>query len=1738
MSSSKKSRSNRPRRPTFAIVLLVAFILLVFTFIGFRQVRSAEERRLRLLAGFANRIEATVPDLADRFRRIAGGRCADQVADYLEVVPYVEHLTVQPSDRECPQPGSQGDSDDGAIPDQTVGLRADNGAVTVRFCRGGDCVYEGGVAPSELEDSAVTSAEARIDLAGVLEPMIIPGIFDSVVIADRSGQVLHQQGEAELKVAHLGALLGGPGEEGDGADEERPWIARWVDRASQAGAPFLELVRGDSRPEGSPSTGAGDPGATTAIVDTKIADASYSVFVQPVILTIDAEEGQPTPEPRRWVAVGIISSERLLSAGVTTSPILLFLLVSVLPLGLISWPFLKLALISRRQRFTRFDCAFLVLSTVLALSFGALLLVDGLFMTRVQQTIDAQLEELSGAISRSLKMELVDARLQLAALDDAVDGGDDSESGGAPLADLPDYFEFRKQKEDAGEPGPFAESFIREEVTSSLTSLGRPTIYPYFDSVFWPDPEGDVEGATLPLRKHAVLPQNVKDRDYVQCADEWEDPVSLRINGPLRTDYLRRRCEECDDPAADGCDCAAKGLLPRDGSLELCLSAVLDRTTGEAITAVSMPGPDPDRRPVAAMVTQLTSVHHPVLPPEVSFAVVEPSGRVLFHSDSRRALTENLLEASDENRLLQSLLEARREGELNLHYWGRRHRAFVRTIQPLPWSLVVFRNMEDVRLRNFELVYDFLNPFLLHLAVLALLAAAFKWMAPSHVFRAYLWPSTRNLTAYRRIVVWALLTSTLFLYLLWRDDLQPGWIFAASLLVCPVTFAIIVRFLPALHRAEQDEPSLLRPLVLIVGGLGKGIEQIKSFGGRVKKFFGRLLGSGDEVQKPDDPGEDGPSLESRLALRLWAKRLVLWVGAIAGAIGVYGLLRAGHDPLIVWLLAAVVATAACLWLFRLEFDGERRKVAYTFALSSLLLVSLLPVLGFLDLARSRQIQLATQDTMTSLAGRLESRIPSIEGRQGPVPYYHEYRHEMACTRDAHLRAVFGTALVESGSTELVPCTTSEAREAAEARSDSWLWSHGLSAAQAETESRESSVAWLTRRAERTLSARPVALNDLSATPVGVDLSRFESTDGEWTRREDGTEDRLVLTTDRRDRLTRPLELASTIPAVDSFVQESFPRELVFFLGFVLLGFAPYLLARFIAEKLVLIGLVYHGEKRTTEKKEEEEEGGGSGGESSPRHGESLQDVLEEARDRKKLVRRLVIVAGELDREGWAKLVGEDQEDGEDPELFHEARFRESWELASAGVSTAEAAPSHAWETEESQATGAEEKDSEQPEESESIEPGPHGPAVLQASRRKRFEKELKGDSAEGRPILLTHFQPELEDMEVAKDQTAALLNLMEREGRSLVILSDTVPVTTDESENPPDADEARMRWIELLGSFPVRYAHDFNYLETFENRVKGLRGQVGRDRPESHVERARARHWKTILDTVDDECRHTPTLRILGHQLLTEMFIEVGRAIEDRTIETAKQRLADVEDKLATAREDLEKHRSETAPEDPELGAGEREHRETAKKNAEDRYQQLEDLRKELQDEIGEAQGRLERIKESRNAEEYRNLLTEDHVIARVGAGARLHYRYLWSQCNRDEKLTLVHLAKHGLVNPKSFGWVLDLMHKGLVIRAPDLRLMNRSFRKYVLQEYRRSQELEWEEELGPNAWSVLKWILPFPLLGLAVFLFITQQDAVSNAAGVLVALASLTPVVFNLYEKFQEVNLRRERAEPSGEPE
>jgi hypothetical protein len=108
-------------------------------------------------------------------------------------------------------------------------------------------------------------------------------------------------------------------------------------------------------------------------------------------------------------------------------------------------------------------------------------------------------------------------------------------------------------------------------------------------------------------------------------------------------------------------------------------------------------------------------------------------------------------------------------------------------------------------------------------------------------------------------------------------------------------------------------------------------------------------------------------------------------------------------------------------------------------------------------------------------------------------------------------------------------------------------------------------------------------------------------------------------------------------------------------------------------------------------------------------------------------------------------------------------------------------------------------------------------------------------------------------------------------------------------------------------------------------------------------------------------------------------------------------------------------------------------------------------------------------------------------------------------------------LAQGVVVSPNGKRAARRLLARRILVREPELRLMNRSFRKFVREEVPAEAIAEWERGDATSAWQRLRFPLIFGLLALAAFLFVTQRNAFDNAVAVVTAVGVGTTALLKI---------------------
>jgi hypothetical protein len=127
------------------------------------------------------------------------------------------------------------------------------------------------------------------------------------------------------------------------------------------------------------------------------------------------------------------------------------------------------------------------------------------------------------------------------------------------------------------------------------------------------------------------------------------------------------------------------------------------------------------------------------------------------------------------------------------------------------------------------------------------------------------------------------------------------------------------------------------------------------------------------------------------------------------------------------------------------------------------------------------------------------------------------------------------------------------------------------------------------------------------------------------------------------------------------------------------------------------------------------------------------------------------------------------------------------------------------------------------------------------------------------------------------------------------------------------------------------------------------------------------------------------------------------------------------------------------------------------------------------------------------------------------------YYRLLWTGCTANERLVLFQLARDGWTNPLNGAAIQQLQRRGLVRREPAARIMNDSFRRFVLKSQYPAEVARWESEERGSRWRAVQRSLVVFGVGLVAWHLYAYPDMMTMAMTILVGVAGFIGVVMRL---------------------
>ena len=119
------------------------------------------------------------------------------------------------------------------------------------------------------------------------------------------------------------------------------------------------------------------------------------------------------------------------------------------------------------------------------------------------------------------------------------------------------------------------------------------------------------------------------------------------------------------------------------------------------------------------------------------------------------------------------------------------------------------------------------------------------------------------------------------------------------------------------------------------------------------------------------------------------------------------------------------------------------------------------------------------------------------------------------------------------------------------------------------------------------------------------------------------------------------------------------------------------------------------------------------------------------------------------------------------------------------------------------------------------------------------------------------------------------------------------------------------------------------------------------------------------------------------------------------------------------------------------------------------------------------------------------------------------YFDSLWRRCSKYEQITLIQVAQEGFANPRNAGAVKNLIDKGLLVRDPQLKLLNDKFEEFVGRHALSPEVKRWEHPEQGLGWRGARWILLAVLLGALAFVAGTGETWIKSATVMTTAFAT-----------------------------
>ena len=384
---------------------------------------------------------------------------------------------------------------------------------------------------------------------------------------------------------------------------------------------------------------------TSRFSEVEFADTKYKLFVH----NLEFTEGE------NWLLCGLIEKGNYNYLVRSVSPLIITSSVLILLFLIVSMPILKPLIMNRFERLGFVNVWLAGFSVAYG---GALLFLLLWALSHSQQShdeVDKELEYLSANVKSNFETELCNIYEQLTTVKAGISH---------PL--LYTYMYEKELKRDSGQSNLLYGNINKRKAHETIKSILRKNpidILPYLNYLLWIDTTGlpKVTLTASDMPDNSPMP-NLSERKYYSRVIHdslWNVPTA---NGTV------------------------------DTSKRFALQSIQSWTNHqpEAGFGIAFDIHNEANIKVIALSTRLSSVMDPALKPGFGFCIIDDTGEVWFHSNTKKNHQENIFEEVEHHGKLTAAVRGRGEAYFITEYDGERTRMYVRPLTDMPLYLVVF----------------------------------------------------------------------------------------------------------------------------------------------------------------------------------------------------------------------------------------------------------------------------------------------------------------------------------------------------------------------------------------------------------------------------------------------------------------------------------------------------------------------------------------------------------------------------------------------------------------------------------------------------------------------------------------------------------------------------------------------------------------------------------------------------------------------------------------------------------------------------------------------------------------------------------------------------------------------------------------------------------------------------------------------------------------------------------------